>query len=63
MTRFTNKSPEALTMRQAVERAKEINAKHARLARELAAKGRGDDTEVAHVARGELVVPRALQSP
>jgi len=50
-------------MRQAVERAKEINAKHARLARELAAQGRGDDTEVAHVARGELVVPRALQNP
>src|SRR4051812_2731005 len=66
MTRLTNKSPEALTMRQAIERAKEIGAKHTRLthqARQLAAQGRGNDTEVAHVARGELVVPRDLQNP
>ena len=32
-------------------------------ARLLALQGRGKDTEVAHVARGELVVPRHLQSP
>jgi murein DD-endopeptidase MepM/ murein hydrolase activator NlpD len=34
-----------------------------RQVRDLAAQGRGEDTEVAHVARGELVVPRALQTP
>lgn len=32
-------------------------------ARLLALQGRGSDTEVAHVTRGELVVPGALQSP
>lgn len=32
-------------------------------ARILALQGRGDDTEVAHVARGEMVVPEALQNP
>ncbi len=32
-------------------------------ARELAAEGRGEDTEIAHLARGEFVVPRALQTP
>jgi len=35
----------------------------ARQARELAAAGRGEGTEIAHVAVGELVVPAALQSP
>ncbi len=40
-----------------------VAAAPARMAHELAAKGRGNDTEVAHVARGELVVPQALQSP
>ena len=35
----------------------------ARMAQKLAAQGRGEDTEIAHVARGELVLPRALQSP
>ena len=64
--RFTNSSPGALTMEQAIERAKKIYAKHRRLvqqARQLAAQGRGNDTEVAHVARSELVVPRELQTP
>lgn len=32
-------------------------------ARILALQGRGDDTEVANVARGEMVVPEALQNP
>ncbi|MBX7199222.1 MAG: hypothetical protein K1X51_07570 [Rhodospirillaceae bacterium] len=32
-------------------------------ARILALQGRGSDTEVAHVARGEMVVPQALQNP
>jgi len=66
MTRLTNQSPEALTMRQAVERARKISAqrfRQIRQARVLAAQGRGEDTEIAHVALGELVVPRALQSP
>ena len=34
-----------------------------RQTRELAAHGRDADTEVAHVARGEYVVPQALQTP
>jgi len=66
MERFTNKSPGALTMEQAIARHKksmEEYKRQLRQARELAAQGRGDDTEVAHVALGELVVPRALQSP
>jgi hypothetical protein len=37
--------------------------KPSRQVRQLAAQGRGEDTEVAHVARGELVVPQALQTP
>lgn len=32
-------------------------------ARILALQGRGSDTEVVHVARGEMVVPQALQNP
>jgi hypothetical protein len=31
--------------------------------RKLARQGRGNDIEVAHVARGEFVIPRALQTP
>jgi hypothetical protein len=34
-----------------------------RQAQQLAAEGRGGDTEIAHVARGELVIPRQLQNP
>ena len=64
MTRRTNASPGALTLRQAFALEKERTATAARRqARELAAQGRGEDTEVAHVALGELVIPRALQSP
>jgi muramidase (phage lysozyme) len=29
----------------------------------LAAQGRGEDTEIAHVARGEYVIPRSMQTP
>jgi muramidase (phage lysozyme) len=64
--RFTNKSPGALTMEQAIARHKksiEEYKRQLRQARQLAAQGRGGDTEVAHVALGELVIPRALQSP
>jgi hypothetical protein len=64
--RFTNKSPGALTMEQAIERHKKSIAEYKRQlrqTRELAAQGRGGDTEIAHVALGELVVPRALQNP
>jgi hypothetical protein len=66
MERFTNKSPGALTMEQAIERHKKSIAedrRRLRQAREMAAQGRGEDTEIAHVALGELVVPRPLQSP
>lgn len=61
-----NSSPDALTRDQAVaierKRAAERRRKVHQV-RELAAQGRGSDTEVAHVARGELVVPRQLQNP
>lgn len=53
-------------MQQAVAQAKKRAAEHVRQmrqARELAAQGRGEDTEVAHVARGEYVIPEALQTP
>jgi hypothetical protein len=66
MDRFTNKSPGALTMEQAIARHKksmEEYKRQLRQVRQLAAQGRGEDTEIAHVALGELVVPRALQSP
>ena len=66
MTTFTNKNPEALTMHQAIEREKEVVAKHRRQirkARELAAQGRGGDTEIAHVTPGEIVLPQPLQTP
>jgi len=60
---FRNDSPEALTRHQAVALEKRRMKERARQARELAAQGRGEDTEIAHVALGELVIPAALQSP
>lgn len=63
---FRNSSPGALTREQAVALAKKrIAERHRQMrqAQELAAQGRGGDTEVAHVARGELVVPWAMQTP
>jgi penicillin-insensitive murein DD-endopeptidase len=60
---FRNDSPGALTRHQAVELEKRRIKVRARQARELAAQGRGEDTEIAHVARGELVIPAMLQSP
>jgi murein DD-endopeptidase MepM/ murein hydrolase activator NlpD len=66
MERFTNKSPGALTMEQAIARHKksiEAYKRQVRQARELAAQGRGEDTEIAHLTPGELVIPRTLQSP
>ncbi|MBY0509439.1 MAG: hypothetical protein K2P94_04735 [Rhodospirillaceae bacterium] len=63
---FRNSSPGALTMQQAIALAKKRMAEHRRRlrqAQELAAQGRGEDTEVAHVARGEYVIPQALQTP
>ncbi len=66
MERFTNKSPGALTMEQAIARHKKSIAEYrrqARHARELAAQGRGGDTEIAHVTPGEIVLPKALQTP
>jgi len=63
---FRNASPGALTLQQSVAGAKKRRAerqRQMRQAQELAAEGRGGDTEVAHVARGELVIPRALQNP
>jgi hypothetical protein len=60
---FRNDSPGALTREQAVALEKKRMKERVRQARELAAAGRGEDTEIAHVALGELVVPAALQSP
>ena len=81
--RFTNDSPVALTLDQAVERhmaflekakrrivrereakaAAKPHTKTARMAVQVAAEGRGNDTEVAHVTPGEMVIPRAFQTP
>jgi hypothetical protein len=44
----------------AAKHPKVINAIQARL---LALQGRGGDTEVAHLTPGEVVIPRALQTP
>ena len=60
---FRNKSPGALTRAQAVAQQKEKAAAYRRKAEELARQGRGEDTEIAHVARGELVLPEVLQDP
>lgn len=38
-------------------------AEKTRMAEKLAAEGRGDDTEVAHVTPGEIVIPRVFQTP
>lgn len=40
-----------------------FNPYRSRIAEELAAQGRGQDTEVAHLALGEIVLPRLLQKP
>ena len=61
-----NSSPSALTRDQAFAREKKRMAERGRLirkARDLAAQGRGTDTEVAHVAPGEIVLPKAMQTP
>ncbi len=66
MAIFRNSSPGALTLQQSYARERKRVAEQRRLAqeaREPAAQGRGGDTEIAHVTRGELVVPRALQNP
>ncbi len=48
----------ALEKKRGVERERSM-----RQARALAAQGRGADTKVAHVAPGEIVLPKALQTP
>ncbi len=61
-----NSSPNALTRDQAFVLEKKRAAereRQVRKARALAAQGRGNDTEVAHVAPGEIVLPKALQTP
>jgi len=63
---FRNSNPEALTRRQAAALEKKRNTERRaayRKAAELAAQGRGGDTEVAHVTPGEIVLPEALQTP
>lgn len=63
---FRNTSPGALTREQAVALEKKRGLERQRgmrQARALAAQGRGDDTEVAHVAPGEIVLPKVLQTP
>jgi len=61
--RFHNGSPSALTLEQARELEIKRARERKRQAAQLAAQGRGDDTEIVHVARGEFVVPQALQTP
>jgi len=66
MARFTNKDPEALTLHQAIalEKKRAAERRHnKRQAEDLAAQGRGGDTEIAHVTPGEIVLPDALQTP
>jgi len=46
-------------LRYRVERSREEIPQ----ARELAALGRGDDTEIAHMTLGEIVIPSVLQTP
>jgi len=60
---FRNSSPNALTRQQAVVLEKKRMQERREAAQQLANEGRGEDTEVAHVARGEIVLPRVLQSP
>jgi len=64
---FRNNSPGALTRAQAVEIAKKQaqaeRAERRRMAENLARQGRGGDTEIAHMARGEIVLPEVLQTP
>jgi hypothetical protein len=63
---FRNSNPGALTREQAVElEVKRLaeRRRQKRHAEELAAQGRGEDTEIAHLAPGEFVVPEALQTP
>lgn len=52
-----------LEARQKAKAEPKARAKNARIAEMLAAEGRGDDTEVAHVTPGEMVIPRVFQTP
>lgn len=60
---FRNDDPNALTLEQAREREIKRRKERERQAEELAAQGRGEDTEIAHVATGELVIPAVMQTP
>jgi len=60
---FRNDSPGAQTLEQARENEIKRHRALRRQAAQLSAQGRGEDTEIAHVARGEFVIPRALQTP
>lgn len=63
----SSRFPNGMTLREGVAHAKAQIARRRKAmtpaTRKLAGQGRGNDTEVAHVARGELVVPQALQNP
>ena len=61
---FRNSSPNALTLRQAIalEKERRDQRRRAQQAEQLAAAGRGGDTEIAPVARGEIVLPVQLQN-
>jgi hypothetical protein len=67
MTLFRNDSPGALTLEQAIEielkREAHRRRQSQRQAQHLAPQGRGEDTEIAHVTPGEVVVPMRLQTP
>jgi len=63
---FRNSSPGALTREQAVALEKKRLAERSRQKRqaaELAAQGRGGDTEIAHVTLGEIILPEVLHTP
>jgi hypothetical protein len=67
MALFRNDSPGALTLEEAIEIELKREAHRRRLAQrnaqQLAEQGRGEDTEIAHVTPGEVVVPMRLQTP
>ncbi len=60
---FLEKAKRRIIREREAKAAAKVRATKTRMAENLAAEGRGSDTEVAHVTPGEMVIPRVFQTP
>ena len=62
-TAYLEKERRRIEAAQRTKAEAKTRAKKAAMAEQLAAEGRGHDTEVAHVTPGEMVIPHLFQTP